>query len=66
MFRYEDLYLLGHNEFSLLKVNRPFVGTCCLHLQGQSSSACFPLHAGFLLGLVGQENGGDMFLRNVS
>jgi hypothetical protein len=29
-------------------------------------SACYLLHAGFLLGLFfGPENGGDMFLRNV-
>jgi hypothetical protein len=42
-----------------LKVNRRFGGTCRL-LPG---SACYLLHAGFLLGLFfDPEDGGDMFL----
>jgi hypothetical protein len=59
---------------SLLKVNRRFRGTCCLHLQGQSiSQARNQLenkwqvkHAGFFLGLFfNPKNGVDMFLQNV-
>jgi hypothetical protein len=58
--------------YSLLKVNRCSGGKCSLHLQGgicQASflqahfSACYLLHAGFLLGLFfNPEDGGDMFL----
>jgi hypothetical protein len=34
---------------------------------GTGNKAYYLLHAGFLLGLLfGLENGGDMFLRNVS
>jgi hypothetical protein len=45
-----------------LKINRHFGGTFRLHV----GSACYPLHAGFLLGIFfDPEDGGDMFLRNV-
>jgi hypothetical protein len=60
---------------SPLKVNRRFGGTYRLHLQGRNISwarnqeallaTCF--HVGFLLGLFfDPEDGGDVFLRNVS
>jgi hypothetical protein len=57
---------------SPLKVNRLFGGTYRLHLHGRKISrvrnhlaTCF--HNGFLLGLfLDHEDGGEMFLRNVS
>jgi hypothetical protein len=49
---------------SPLKVSRRFGGTYHLHLQGQLA-ICF--HAGFFVGLFfGPEDGGNMFLLNVS
>jgi hypothetical protein len=51
---------------SPLKVNRRFGGTCRLHLQGRSiCSACYLLHARFLVLLVFDVEDGDMFLWNV-
>jgi hypothetical protein len=59
----------------LLNVNWRYGGTCYLHLQGkrisqarnQQSSACCLLYASFLLGLFFYpEDGGNMFLLNVS
>jgi hypothetical protein len=67
-----NLILMGNHMvlrfsqwYSPLKVNRPFGGTCRLHLQGHPLLAtCF--HAAFLLGLFfDPEDGGDMFLRKV-
>jgi hypothetical protein len=52
---------------SPLKVNWCFGGTCHLYLHGQrkASSACYLVHAGFVLGLFfNPEAGGDMFLWN--
>jgi hypothetical protein len=58
--------------YSPLKVNRHFGGMCILHLKRricqasflqEHCSACYLLHAGFLLGLFfNPEDGGDMFL----
>jgi hypothetical protein len=55
--------------FSLLKVNCRFGGTCRLYLQDRisqaKSSACYLLHAGFLVRLFFDlEDGGDIFLGN--
>jgi hypothetical protein len=55
-------------QFSPLKVNRRFKGIYRFHLQGWISRAswfatCF--HADIFLGLIGIEDGGDMFLRKV-
>jgi hypothetical protein len=53
---------------SPLKVSRHFGGICYLHLQGwRVSKAWCLLHADFLLGsLFNPENGGNVFLQNVS
>jgi hypothetical protein len=62
-----------------LKVNRRFGGTYRIHLQEQiisqarnqheagskKTSACYLLHAGFLLGFFFDSEDGDMFFRNV-
>jgi hypothetical protein len=46
---------------SPLKINQRFRGTCRLHLQDRR------INSGFLIGLfLDPEDGGDMFLRNVS
>jgi hypothetical protein len=76
----EDLYLLDVMLSSPLKINQHFKGSCHLHLQGQRLSQvrnengadtkqdtyCL-LDASFLLGFFfDPEDGGDVFLQNIS
>jgi hypothetical protein len=54
----EELYLLGYNAYSMLKVNQKFGGIC--HL------CCCLLHTGFLFALfINPEDGSDMFILNI-
>jgi hypothetical protein len=58
--KFSQRYLLRYNAVYPLKVNQSFGGKCRLHSQDRSS-ACYLLHAGYLLSLFfDPEHGGDM------
>jgi hypothetical protein len=74
LWRIRGSHSSGYEEFHLvpcspLKVNWRFGGTCrkVTNQVANGASACYVLHAGFLLGIYfDPEDGGDIFPQNVS
>jgi hypothetical protein len=70
---FDYLHLLGYNIIKFDESQPVFGGTCRLNILGliirqagrKHSSACYPLHVGFLFGIfLEPEDGGDTFFRN--